>query len=93
MIDTLKETIIEIKDLRDSDTHQCPVDLREVYGADVDGDCSCERYDLVIDKLQDLVIDKLQSMLSKIDSDSLTPEEYIYLRNEIKKMKKENIGG
>ena len=65
---------MEIKDLRDSDTHQCPADLREVYGADVDGDCSCEKYDLVIDRLQ------------KIDSDSPTPEECIYLRNEIKKM-------
>jgi hypothetical protein len=78
MINTLKETIMEIKDLRDSDTHQCPADLREVYGADVDGDCSCEKYDLVIDRLQNI--------LSEIDSDSPTPEECIYLRNEIKKM-------
>ena len=78
MIDTLKETIIEIKDLRDSDTHQCPAHLREVYGADVEGDCSCQKYDLVIDELQNIV--------DKIDSDSPTPEEVIYLRNEISKM-------
>ena len=59
MIDTLKNIVIEIRNLRDSDTHQCPAMLRDIYGADAEGDCSCQRYDLVIDDLQNIV-DKME---------------------------------
>ena len=89
MIDILKETIMEIKDLRDSDNHQCPEHLRQICEdeginpiIEIEGDCSCGGYDLVIDKLQ--------SILGEIDSDSPTPEEGIYLKNEIKKMEMQN---
>ena len=84
MIDTLKKVIEDIADLRDSDEHVCPhahwqqwvdegvkVDEEEAYP------CTCEDYDAVIDEIQDII--------DNIDSDSPTPEECIYLRNEIKR--------
>ena len=55
MINTLKKAIEDIAELRDSDNHQCPEELREVYGADVEGDCSCGGYDVIIDSLQDVI--------------------------------------
>jgi hypothetical protein len=63
----------DIRDLRDADQHVCPEAMRETWGADVDGECSCASYDSVIDALQ-IIIDN-------IDSDELTPEECVYWRN------------
>jgi hypothetical protein len=59
---TMKDQLIKIKTavekLRDSDSHVCPEDMREVWGADVDGECSCASYDSVIDEIQDIIDNK-----------------------------------
>ena len=38
----------DIRDLRDADFHVCPADLDDAQ------ECTCNNFDLVIDKLEDL---------------------------------------
>ena len=40
----------DVRTLRDSDTHHCPAD------DDDNQECTCEDYDIVIDKLQKLIV-------------------------------------
>ena len=70
MIDTLKKAIEDIADLRDSDNHQCPEHLRQICEdegisptIEIEGDCSCGGYDVVIDSLWD-VVESLEKVTS-----------------------------
>ena len=47
--DIIREAIQDIRDLRDSDSHVCPAVSDDM------NECSCGKYDLVIDKLEKLL--------------------------------------
>jgi len=46
----------EIRELRASDFHVCPADERDEHGEIIDDSrpCTCNNFDLVIDKLEEL---------------------------------------
>ncbi len=54
----LEEIINDIRELRDADFHVCPYDAWQEAGepeTTENTECSCEKFDLVIDKLRSLV--------------------------------------
>ena len=53
MINTLKEIQLDIRNLRDSDNHVCPQDIEQRRMGE--GECSCEGYDAVVDKLDEII--------------------------------------
>ena len=56
-----KESIIQdIRDLRDDDSHVCPADKDDYL------ECTCTKYDHVIDKLEDFTTELIDLKLRKL---------------------------
>ena len=56
----IEEIVQDIRDLRDDDSHVCPADKDDYL------ECTCTKYDHVIDKLEDFTTELIDLKLRKL---------------------------